>query len=97
MYLCNNGRSMTAMRCTACCSRAIRPGEIPRWQHQRVDLATGQITDLYRECNGRPCAPNDLVMDGEGGFWFTDNGITDVLGARTRDLTAITTLGVTAR
>jgi hypothetical protein len=36
-------------------------------------------------------------MDGEGGFWFTDNGITDVLGARTRDLTAITTLGVTAR
>jgi gluconolactonase len=57
---------------------------------QRVDLATGEVIDLYRECDGRPLrAPNDLVMDGDGGFWFSDNGITDLLGARTRDVTAI--------
>jgi gluconolactonase len=42
---------------------------------QRVDLATGAVTDLYTECDGNPLkAPNDLVFDGEGGFWFTDHG-----------------------
>ena len=91
MYLCNNGRSMTAIEMHG----MLFPGPFDPARYlggsiQRVDLATGQITDLYRECNGRPLrVPNDLVMDGEGGFWFTDNGITDVLGARTRDVTAI--------
>ena len=91
MYLCNNGRSMTAIEMHG----MLFPGPFDPARYlggsiQRVDLATGQLSDLYRECNGRPLrAPNDLVMDGEGGFWFTDNGITDVLGARTRDLTAI--------
>ena len=56
---------------------------------QRVDPRTGSVTDLYTECDGRPLrAPNDLVMDGHGGFWFTDHGIRDH-AARTRDLTAI--------
>jgi gluconolactonase len=42
---------------------------------QRVDLATGQVTDLYTECDGHPLrAPNDLVFDATGGFWFTDHG-----------------------
>ena len=43
---------------------------------QRVDPHDGTITDLYTECDGRPLrGPNDLVMDGHGGFWFTDHGI----------------------
>ena len=43
---------------------------------QRVDLATGAVTDLYTECDGHPLrAPNDLVFDAHGGFWFTDHGI----------------------
>ena len=51
---------------------------------QRVDLATGQCTDLYVECDGRPLrAPNDLVFDAAGGFWFTDHGHRR---ARDRDL-----------
>jgi gluconolactonase len=42
---------------------------------QRVDLATGAVTDLYTECDGHAlCAPNDLVFDASGGFWFTDHG-----------------------
>ena len=42
---------------------------------QRVDLQTGAVTDLYTECDGhRLCAPNDLVFDATGGFWFTDHG-----------------------
>lgn len=50
---------------------------------QRVDLATGSVTDLYTECDGRPLrAPNDLVFDSSGGFWFTDHGH---MQARVRD------------
>jgi gluconolactonase len=42
---------------------------------QRVDLATGDVTDLYTECAGHSLkAPNDLVFDETGGFWFTDHG-----------------------
>ena len=43
----------------------------------RVDLATGEHTVLYRECDGQTfCGPNDIVFDTEGGFWFTDFGKT---------------------
>jgi gluconolactonase len=54
---------------------------------QRVDLATGRVEDVYTECDGRPlCAPNDLVFDAHGGFWFTDHGkIRD----RARDRTGV--------
>jgi gluconolactonase len=41
----------------------------------RVDLATGEHTMLYKECDGhRFCGPNDIVFDEHGGFWFTDFG-----------------------
>ena len=51
---------------------------------------SGAVTDLYTECDGHPLrSPNDLVMDGHGGFWFTDHGIRDPHGARTSDLTGI--------
>jgi gluconolactonase len=42
---------------------------------QRVDLSTGEVTDLYTECDGEPLkGPNDLVFDAAGGMWFTDHG-----------------------
>ncbi|HUP85562.1 MAG TPA: SMP-30/gluconolactonase/LRE family protein [Acidimicrobiales bacterium] len=42
---------------------------------QRLDLGAGTVTDLYTECDGnRLRAPNDLVFDSSGGFWFTDHG-----------------------
>ena len=45
---------------------------------QRVNLATGAVTDLYTECDGNPLrAPNDLVFDAHGGFYFTDHGMTE--------------------
>lgn len=41
----------------------------------RVDLATGEHTVLYKECDGQPFkGPNDIVFDETGGFWFTDFG-----------------------
>lgn len=56
------------------------PGAVPDTYEggsiQRVDLVSGEVTTVYTECDGRPLrAPNDLVMDGHGGFWFTDHGL----------------------
>jgi gluconolactonase len=49
--------------------------------------ADGAVAVLYRECNGIPLkAPNDLVFDAEGNFYFTDLGKTR---ARDRDRTGI--------
>jgi gluconolactonase len=42
---------------------------------ERVDLTSGKVTVLHRECDGRPLrGPNDLVVDEAGGVWFTDHG-----------------------
>jgi gluconolactonase len=42
---------------------------------QRVDIASGRVEDVYRSAHGFPLrGPNDLVFDGDGGFWFTDMG-----------------------
>lgn len=43
---------------------------------QRVDLATGAVTQLYDACDGRHLlAPDDIVFDAQGGFWFTETGV----------------------
>ena len=56
---------------------------------QRVDVHDGTVTDLYTECDGHPLrGPNDIVMDGHGGFWFTDHGIRDT-ASRRADLSGI--------
>ncbi len=76
VYVCNNGGCFTwddVMGFTL-------PGAVPpSWRGgsiQRVDLATGAVTTLYTESSSGPLrAPNDLVFDGEGGFWFTDHGV----------------------
>ena len=50
------------------------PGFAGGWI-ERVDLHTGEVTVLHRECDGRPLrGPNDLVLDEAGGVWFTDHG-----------------------
>jgi gluconolactonase len=42
---------------------------------ERVNLQTHAVESIYDSCDGRPlCAPNDLVFDSAGGFWFTDFG-----------------------
>ena len=90
IYVCNNGRSFTKVEVGG----MVFPGPFDPERYiggriQRVDPRTGAVTDLYTECDGRPLrAPNDLLMDGHGGFWFTDFGIRD-RAARTSDLTAI--------
>jgi gluconolactonase len=55
-------------------SRAEHPGG----SIQRYDLKSGELTTVYEACDGRRLsAPNDLVFDSTGGFWFTDIGHQD--------------------
>jgi gluconolactonase len=88
LYLCNNGGCFTPVELAG----LLLPGPFDPERYiggriQRVDLATGAVTDLYTECDGHPLrAPNDLVFDATGGFWFTDHGIRE---ERTRDRTGI--------
>jgi gluconolactonase len=43
---------------------------------QRIDPDSGEVETLYDNCAGeRLLAPNDLVFDAHGGFWFTDHGV----------------------
>jgi gluconolactonase len=90
IYLCNNGGCFTPVDM----GELLFPGPFDPSRYiggriQKVDIATGAVTDLYTECDGRPLrAPNDLVFDAHGGFWFTDHGIRDS-EARTSDLTSI--------
>jgi gluconolactonase len=67
------------------------PGPVPdEWSGgsiQRVDLTTGEVETVYTESSSGPLrAPNDLVFDGHGGFWFTDHGVRH---QRTSDRTGI--------
>jgi gluconolactonase len=90
LYLCNNGGCFTPVDM----GDLLFPGPFDPSRYiggriQKVDLATGAVTDLYTHCDGRALrAPNDLVFDAHGGFWFTDHGIRDG-AARTSDLTSI--------
>ena len=79
VYLCNNGGCFTELQMDG---RSF-PGPFSQDRYiggriQRVDLGTGKVEDLYTECDGWPLrAPNDLVFDEHGGFYFTDHGYTD--------------------
>ncbi len=80
VFVCNNGARFTetdmggGLTFPGACTQANYIGG----RIQTVDLGTGAVVDLYTECNGKPLwAPNDLVFDAHGGFWFTDHGMTD--------------------
>src|SRR5215475_5550826 len=72
LYLCNNGGSRYI--------EGVSMGQGPHPDYkggsiQRLDRTTGVATTLYTECDGhRLSAPNDIVFDREGGFYFTDLG-----------------------
>ena len=75
VYVCNNGgfewRELPDGR--------LLPGDKPAnysgGRIERVDLASGDVSVLYTECNGNPLnGPNDIVFDAQGGFYFSDLG-----------------------
>ncbi len=86
LWVCNNGGMEWFDRDGKLfpigCARDYEGGSI-----QRVDLETGAVETVWRDCEGEPLkGPNDLVFDRTGGLWFTDNGKDR---GRVRDVTGL--------
>jgi gluconolactonase len=74
-YLCNNGGFNWHHETGGYMRPSGRADDYSGGRIERVDLATGRIEVVYRECNGIPLkGPNDIIFDSKGGFWFTDLG-----------------------
>lgn len=88
IYLCNNGGCFEWIDLGGLTVPGPPPASYPgRGAIQRVDLESGKVEELYTECDGNPLrAPNDIVFDTAGGFWFTDHGVRH---ARSSDRTGI--------
>src|SRR3954466_13891568 len=72
LYLCNNGGNEYAEGgfLSTGPSKDYQCGYI-----QRIDPRTGETRILHSQCNGHKLsAPNDIVFDRQGGFYFTDLG-----------------------
>src|SRR5436853_2878627 len=73
LYVCNNGGAVyqtTPSFLSTGPALDYKGGSI-----QRIGLKTGETRTLYSECNGHKLsAPNELVFDKAGGFYFTDLG-----------------------
>ena len=79
LFLCNNGGRFTPIDLGG----MVIPGPVTMSNYiggriQTVDSRSGAVADLYTECDGHPLiAPNDIVFDEHGGFYFTDHGLSD--------------------
>jgi gluconolactonase len=86
-YVCNNGGSIWTTTPGGVLRPIARVADYVCGSIQRIDLSTGTVETLYTHCDGVPLkAPNDIVFDKWGGFWFTDFGRSY---DRVRDLGAL--------
>lgn len=87
-YVCNNGGVSFHER-DGRLLPGFPPGTYSGGWIEAVDLETGAVERLYETCGEvRLAAPNDIVFDEAGGFWFTDMG-KHLKGRRERDLGAV--------
>lgn len=76
VYVCNNGGFQWSDR-DGLLFPAGTPEDYSGGRIERVELDTGKVDVLYRECDGYALnGPNDIVFDAQGGMWFTDLGKT---------------------
>lgn len=74
-YIANNGGLSPADLACLAVGKDSDLSTPPTGCIQVVDLGTGAFDTLYDRCDGTPLiAPNDLVFDRVGGFYFTDYG-----------------------
>jgi gluconolactonase len=78
LYCCNNGGNFEFREQGG----LLIPGHTPKSHKggriERINISTGKVEVLYDRCDGESLqAPNDLVFDETGGFWFTDHGSND--------------------
>jgi gluconolactonase len=74
VFVCNNGGFNWVRE-----NNTHRPhGQASNYSGGRIEIvdpARGTVERLYDRCGDFPLkGPNDLVFDGDGGFWFTDHG-----------------------
>ena len=77
LYVFNNGENFTYTKRMG----LLIPGHAPKTHKggwiERVNISTGKVERVYDKCKGEKLiAPNDIVFDEVGGFWFTDHGTT---------------------
>ncbi|WP_158801225.1 SMP-30/gluconolactonase/LRE family protein [Acidisoma sp. L85] len=74
LYVCNNG-GFSWQREDRLWRPIAKASDNSGGRIERVDLNTGAVEVLYDRCDDRALsAPNDIVFDRAGGFWFTDHG-----------------------
>lgn len=85
-YICNNGGVYSFLPFGGQAGVTVpgpRPASYQGGSIQRVDLATGAVSTLYQNYDGaRLLAPDDIVFDAAGGFWFTDSGLQEPDGTK---------------
>jgi gluconolactonase len=73
-YVCNNGGFVWSDDLSVLMPTGLAP-DYKSGHIDRVDSITGEVRVLYSGCGERPLsAPNDIVFDNLGGFYFTDLG-----------------------
>ena len=76
LYICNNGDGFAWGDPGGWTQPVGGNPEYNGGRIERVDLETGEVTELYREIDGHALLmPNDIVIDRDGGLWFTDHGM----------------------
>ena len=74
LYVCNNGSNFEMNLVNGLMIPGHTPPEHKGGWIERINISTGKVERLYTECDGKKLlAPNDLVFDTTGGFWFTDH------------------------
>jgi gluconolactonase len=78
VWICDNGRAFSYHEQDGLIIPGATPADHQPGSIRRYDLATGRLETVY----GGLIAPNDLVFDETGGFWFTDHGVSTPDGRR---------------
>lgn len=74
LYVCNNGSNFEMNMVNGLMIPGHTPPEHKGGRIERINISTGKVEVLYDKCDGvKLMAPNDLVFDTTGGFWFTDH------------------------
>jgi gluconolactonase len=75
LFVCNNGGNFEFHEQNGLLIPGHEPASHKGGRIERVNIASGKVEVLYDSCDGEILmAPNDLVFDATGGFWFTDHG-----------------------
>ncbi len=78
LCVCNNGGSFTYVERQGLTTPGHAPDDHVGGRIECASISSGKVQTLYDSCDGRRLlAPNDIVFDAQGGFWFTDYGLSN--------------------